>query len=248
MIGAASGAAGGFIGGAGNAWASGANFGSGLRSGLIGGGFGALGGAITGGIAAGIRFREQHIMFMRGNEQLGINGGDPVPATDQFLRDAQKAWYPDAPMDQINNFSVENVPATTQTNMNLEQARAATVATSNKSTGLITGRSSVYFNTNPNFSAFSDAKQLFYAMGHEFVHVSQYAALANQPVTLLTKSFRYMMDFGAYSYQHSLGSTNYGGYTSADVRQFMTSFPDWYSKLGYINFNWTYNHSFSYPF
>ncbi|WP_158602528.1 hypothetical protein [Proteiniphilum sp. X52] len=40
--------------------------------------------------------------------------------------------------------------------------------------GKFTGNSEVHFNGN---IAFSSAKQLFYSMGHEFIHVSQYAAL-----------------------------------------------------------------------
>jgi RHS repeat-associated protein len=101
LVGASGGFAGGFVGGAGNAWMGGASFGQGLQSGLIGGGYGALGGALIGGISGGIQYQRQISVFQKGCVDLVVNGGDPVPATDQFLSDAQKAWYKDAPMNNV---------------------------------------------------------------------------------------------------------------------------------------------------
>lgn len=40
---------------------------------------------------------------------LCVDAGDPVPATDQFLSDAQKVWFKDAPMNNVNKFTVEKV-------------------------------------------------------------------------------------------------------------------------------------------
>jgi hypothetical protein len=122
ISGAASGFSSGFISGAGNAWMSGSSFGRGLQSGFISGGFGALGGAVIGGAVSGIRYQKQYFSFRKGCLELGVNGGDPVPTTDQFLSDAQKAWFKDAPMDKVKAFSVENVPASAQNAMDAREA------------------------------------------------------------------------------------------------------------------------------
>ncbi len=118
LVGASGGFAGGFVGGAGNAWMGGATFGQGLQAGLVGGGYGALGGVLIGGISGGIQYQRQISVFQKGCVDLGVNGGDPVPAIDQFLSDAQKAWYKDAPMNNVKAFTVENVLINTQMNPN----------------------------------------------------------------------------------------------------------------------------------
>ena len=88
----------------------GARFEHGLQVGLVSGAYGALGGALIGGISGGIQYQRQFSVFQKGCVELGVNGGDPVPATDQFLSDAQKVWYKDAPMGNVKTFTVENVP------------------------------------------------------------------------------------------------------------------------------------------
>lgn len=247
LVGASGGFAGGFVGGAGNTWMGGASFGQGLQAGLIGGGYGALGGALIGGVSGGIQYQRQISVFQKGCVDLGVNGGDPVPATDQFLSDAQKAWYKDAPMNNVKAFTVENVPEshlTGKSGLITNNAPAKTVPLSvNK---VFTGNSNVYFNKN---LAFSSAKQLFFTMGHEFVHVSQVAALAGQSTSLLSQpGFIDLLDFHAYSYQHSLGGLQLNSFTRDVVRGLATQYPTYFNTLGYTNFGWTSLASFVYPF
>ncbi|GAB1403565.1 hypothetical protein MASR1M74_07430 [Lentimicrobium sp.] len=252
-VGAAGGFAGGFVGGAGNAWAGGASFGQGLEQGLIGGGIGALGGAIIGGIAGGVQYNRQMTLFQQGCETLGVEGGDAVPATDKFLSDAQQSWYKDAPMDKVGKFTTENVPAELQ--LKMDQAGAPGATRYLQRGGVLTGRSNVYFNKN---LAFSSAKQLYFTMGHELVHVSQYAALAGQPTSILRQSFVYngqtvrfnhdLMEFHAYSYQNSLGGTQLNSFPPDLVRAMAKQWPSYFNMLGYTNFGWTGTTSYIYPF
>ncbi len=247
LVGASGGFAGGFVGGAGNAWMGGASFGQGLQSGLIGGVYGALGGALIGGISGGIQYQRQISVFQKGCADLGVNGGDPVPATDQFLSDAQKVWYKDAPTNNVKAFTVENVPEshlTGKSGLITKNAPAKTVPLSvNK---VLTGNSNVYFNKN---LAFSSAKQLFFTMGHEFVHVSQFAALAGQSTRLLYQpGFIDLLEFHAYSYQHSLGDLQLNSFTPDVVRGLVTQYPTYFNTLSYMNFGWTSLASFVYPF
>jgi RHS repeat-associated protein len=243
ITGAAGGFAGGFVGGAGNAWMGGANFGQGILSGLNAGAYSAAGGAILGGVSGGIQYKKQIYIFQQGNKQLGINGTDPVPAKDVFLSDAQKAWYKDAPMESIKNFTVENVPDNAFSGKN-SNAIASTRPLSQA--GKLTGMSNVYFN---KALAFNSAKELFFAMGHEFVHVSQFAALAGSPVSLVANpDFRALLDFHAYNYQHTLGGSSLSSYTNEDLTRWLKDFPEFLESMNYITFKWTLNHSFKYPF
>jgi RHS repeat-associated protein len=244
VSGAAGGVASGFVAGSGNAWMGGAGFGQGLQSGLIGGGIGVVSGALIGGTIGAIQHQRQVYAFQKGNAELGINGGDPVPATDQFLSDAQKAWFKDAPMDKVKVFTVEKVPKNVQNEMDKIGATAATKYL--HKSGTLTGNSNVYFNKN---LAFTSAKQLFFTMEHEFVHVSQYAYLGSIGATSETVKAPLvieMLDFHAYSYEWSLGSTNSGGFIQADILSFKNS--SLFNPLNYINFSWNFNHSFIFPF
>jgi hypothetical protein len=253
LIGASGGFAGGFVGGAGNAWFNGANFRDGLNSGLISGGFGALGGALFGGLSGGIQYQRQISVFQKGCVDLGVNAGDPVPATDQFLSDAQKAWFKDAPMNNVNTFTVEKVPADLQ--LMMDQAGAAGATRYLQRGGVLTGNSNVYFNRN---LAFSSAKQLYFTMGHELVHVSQYAALAGQYTSILRQSFIYngqtisfthdMMEFHAYSFQHSVGGTQLNSFPPDLVSEMAKQWPGYFKMLGYTNFGWTNTTHYKYPF
>lgn len=241
LIGTSGGFAGGFVGGAGNTWMNGADFGQGLGVGLIGGGYGALGGALIGGISGGILYQRQISVFQKGNAVLEIDGGKPVPVTDQFLSDAQKVWYKNAPMDKVKAFTVENVPDNVFVG---EGADAAGATRAISRGGILTGRSNVYFNKD---LAFSSAKQLFFTMGHEFVHVSQFAALAGQSASILTPDFISMLEFHAYGYQNSLGGLQLSSFTRDDVTRWATTYSQ-FNAMNYINFPWTFNHSFIYPF
>ena len=249
MTGVAGGFAGGFTAGAGGAWLSGAGFEEGLSAGITGGMYGGAIGGVIGGISGGIQYQKQISAFQKGNAILGIENGNPVPATDQFLSSSQKVWYKDAPMDKVRAFTVENVPESHLTGRNgliTNKAPAKTVPFSvNKGIDrILSGYSNVYFN---KALAFSSAKQLFFAMGHEFIHVSQFAALAGQSASILTPDFITMLEFHAYSYQNSLGGVQFNSFTRDEIIRWSTAYPQ-FNSMGYLNFPWTFNHSFVYPF
>ena len=242
VVGACGGFAGGFVSSVGNSWVNGAGFVQGLQAGLIGGGQGALCGAFVGGITGGFRYQKQIHVFQKGCVDLGINGVEPVPVTDCFLSEAQQVWYKDAPIDLLDAFSVEDVPHNYQMDMDAIGAPGITVPTIDNN--IIKGKSSVYFNKN---LAFSSAKQLFFTMGHEFVHVSQFGALANNASKLLTSDFLDMLDYHAYSYQNALGGLHLNSYTREQIMSWSRSYSQFYN-MNYICFPWTSNHSFIYPF
>ncbi|HOK36256.1 MAG TPA: hypothetical protein PK642_02590 [Paludibacteraceae bacterium] len=123
-------------------------------------------------------------------------------------------------------------------------APGATVPTTYVTSGKLTGMSNVYFNKN---LAFSSAKQLFFTMGHEFVHVSQFAALAGQRASILTQDFIDMLDFHAYSYQNSIGGLQLNSYTREEILHWSTTYSQ-FNSMNYINFPWSFNHSYIYPF
>jgi RHS repeat-associated protein len=251
-VGAAAGFTGGFVGGSGNAWGfQNASFKNGLKAGLIGGGWGALGGAVIGGVTGGLQYNKQMALFHKGNDVLGVNAGDAVPQTDAFLNDAQSAWYPDAPREYVDAFSTENLSADAIAHFKANPT-ADGITIPKAANGLLTGRSDVFFNSN----AFSSAKQLFFTMGHEFIHVSQFAYLGSigTSVNLInTTSFRDMMEFHAYNYQSTLMAdevrgTNMNSFTNSYVRQLATQYQSYFPMLGHNNFGWTKNVLYCYPF
>jgi hypothetical protein len=218
---------------------------------------GALTGAIAGGLWGTLTSLSQRnyqiSVFRKGAVELGVNGEDAVPATDQFLSDAQKAWYKNAPMDKIKVFTVENVPEnhlTGESGLITNNAPAKTVplSTLKGTTRFLTGYSNVYFNKN---LAFNSAKQLFFTMGHEFVHVSQFAYLGSIGAAssiLKQPGFIDMLEFHAYSYQHLLGGTHLSSFTPDMVRTLSTQYPNYFNALGYLNFGWTSSANYIYPY
>jgi len=198
----------------------------------------------------GLRDRRQDLIFKRGLEKLEINAGDPVPATDEFLSQAQKAWYRKAPMDKIpDNFTTERVPLDIQISMDRNNAPASTrpIWSDIGKNKTFSGYSDVFFNKN---LAFTDAKTLFHTMGHEFVHVSQIAALAGECASLWTSSFRAMLDFHAYQFQSTLPPERVGlnSFTQAEMRSWRNTYSRFFQPMGWTNFPWTFHHSFRYPF
>ncbi|WP_293734171.1 RHS repeat-associated core domain-containing protein [uncultured Parabacteroides sp.] len=203
LSGMAGGFSSGFVGCAGNAWLSGAGFGAGLKAGLISGGISAAIGGVIGGLQGMYNQNKGLETYRQGCSELNISEKDNLPISDEFLKKAQGAWFKDAPMENVKKFTVENVPDHIQQSMVDNKAGARTLALKSKITGKYTGMSNVYFNKD---IAFISAKQLYYTMGHEFVHVSQYAALAGEVAkTFENKLFGSLIEFHAYSYESILG-------------------------------------------
>ena len=134
---------------------------------------------------------------------------DPIAATDANLLELQQLWYPDAPMDHIVNFSVENVSSSVlEIFENNPLALAQTAPQFAKTSLKLTGKSSVYFSKR----AFSSKFNLFITMGHEFVHVCNYIYAAEMGLTkdkvAQGTPFYEFTEFLAYSYQNEYTNSN----------------------------------------
>lgn len=203
-----------------------------LQDGLIG--------AVVGGVIGGIQGQKAQNKLYNGCKKMGVSPNDPVPATDDFLKKAQKEWFPDAPIDKVKSFTVENTSEFAKKVFSADPTPFA-ITTPKSINGILTGNSAVYFNSN---TAFTSAKTLFLTMGHEFVHVSQYAALVGNNVSIFnSQNFSDMLEYHAYNFQHNvLGDVN--GLNNV-VNEYQGL--QFYNLTNYTNFNWTNNVNFSYP-
>jgi hypothetical protein len=246
VAGAAGGAAGGLVGGSFSAWSYGASFGDGLATGCISAGIGGFCGAILGGIGGGLKYRSSMQRFAKGNKVLDVTADESVPQTVEFVKVAQKAWYPDAPMDKVKEIAIETLGAD-------QNGATSPFTASHYEKGILiekalTGNSKLIFDPK----AFASARQLFFTMGHEFIHVSQYAVLAGMSYgeysKLVGDGLKVAMDFYAYQFEGSLRGTSlqFGG--NAIKNSFALIHPDYFSKLANTNFGWTYTASFNYTF
>jgi RHS repeat-associated protein len=211
-----------------------------------------LGGAVIGGVigsvAGGIQGAHNGKKFYSACDKMGINPNEPVPATDDFLRQAQENWFPDAPMDKLKAFTVEN-PTASITEFFAKNPSKYAITDGISIKNKLTGNSRMYFNPN---TAFSSAKTLYLAMGHEFVHVSQYASLIGRSFDLIKDNeFRDgLMEYYAYGYQHDVLKDEFVGtmFTPDVVGGYMKQFGDDFYSMNYRNFSWATNTSFIYPF
>lgn len=240
ISGAVGGFSSGFVSGAGNAWMQGANLGQGLVSGLKAGGKSALIGGALSGAVGGIQYGKSITLFKKGCSKLGVDSSDAIPdnmQNDVFLKQAQETWYPDAPMDKVDAFSVEHVPADKMNNLIKNKAMASTSPLSKG--GVLTGRSVVYFNKN---ICFTSAKELFFSMGHELVHVSQFSYLGSIGYSVSdfnANGLAAIMDHWAYNYEAFLkGETITHGLQSN-----LTLF----NEMDYMSFNWINNYHYQFP-
>lgn len=176
--------------------------------------------------------------------EFGVNEGDPIDVTDQWLSDAQNALFKVAPMDYAKVFTVENVPDDVHLVMDINGASASAKTTSYAISGELAGKFFVYFNRN---LAFSGAKQLFFTVGYELLHVSQYAGLAGQHRSVLTQNFFDMLDYLAYSFENSLGGLGLNSFTKDKISGWARLY-SLFSSMNYLNFSWTSKASCIYPF
>ena len=239
LSGAVGGAIGGAIAGGGNALLCGGDLANGVGKGAL---FGALSGALLGGICSGVQHHKLNACYAKGCKTLGIEKGSSIEPTDVMLKKAQEAWYPDAPMEYVKKFTVENVPDKVLEGLLKETAFGQTVPDRIDGTNLMSGYSDVYFNPE----AFKNAKYLFYTMGHEFVHVSQINAMMG------SSSFNVkIMDYWAYDFQNSIGGGDMIGPATRIELQLnrfsLYGLPD-VDKLNWTHFSWVNNVNFVYPF
>ena len=200
---------------------------------------GVCNGLISSGLNHAMHLVAEGGVFAKGCLALGISPTEPIPEelqNDAFLKKAQEEWYPDAPMDKVKEFTVEKVSETTQANMDAIQAPAQTNGMYGKNSDVFTGFSKMYFNKN---FCFRNAFELFKTMGHEFVHVSQYAYLGQIGYThteFMKKNVLSTMDNWAYNYELYLCGNQILHGLSSSVPLF--------NELDYINFKWHSNHNF----
>ena len=259
ISGTASGFAGGLAGTSVTSWCTGASFGDGLLAGLKAG---AISGAICGGLGAlqgGLQYYQEYTVYKRGCYELGLERGEPIPCemiNDGFLAKARSVWYPDAPMESVDDYTVDKVTLDKMEEMTKHNQKASTTTTSKN--GILTGRSTVQFNRE---LAFSSPKQLYYTMGHEFIHVSQYAALqglSNKCLRFIYEldGYKYtsgdVLDYYAYSFEHQLGNSTIYSVPPEVMRAFSNDFSQPFSLINHMNFGWAQQSiktsRFVYPF
>ena len=180
-------------------------------------GIGLFAGYGSGGWNAGISGyfdNSRRIAFRRGVNAVELNGDDPLLATDDVLRKMQELWYPDAPMDNIIDFTVEHVPNLYTSYFDNEGSLALTRPEHVQNS--LTGKSSVYFSKR----AFVSARQLFITMGHEFVHVSNYSTAARLGFSYKeVNNQRYldMTEYWAYTYQREYTGSTMNSFEMSDL-------------------------------
>jgi RHS repeat-associated protein len=223
---------------------NGASFSQMTKAGLTGGLYGAVGAAAFEGVSSVIKYQRQMGVFRNGVKELGIDPAQPVPETDAFLDQAQQVWYKNAPIDKTANFTVEHVPEDIKYLMDDIPAGAYTEPVLKN--GVSTGQSNVYFNSGGYpYSPFQNARLLFNTMGHEFVHVSQYASLAGLSARQLRDPvFRGMLEYYGWQYDYHLD----GKVWTEDTSVMQQRFPTYFKSLNWRNFSWTSNAIFKYPF
>lgn len=83
--------------------------------------------------------------------------------------------------------------------------------------------------------------------GNDLVYVSQISALKGQ-TNVFINSLRNTMEFHAYNFQSRLGVGTTGNAFKGQLRDLMTSSGEWFNTLSSMNFPWTFNNNFKYPF
>ena len=171
-------------------------------------------------------------------KELGITPGQAIPKdkiTNEFIKKFQETFFPNAPMEYVKEFLVEGLDKDFFKVSGYDDDKYAYGRTKpGKIGGLFSGNSYVYFNND----VVLEPEALFYTMGHEFVHVSQYAALKGADIVLLNDlDFINTMEFFAYSWESSVG-----GISHMSPDKYLWECINYYSdlyNLNYINYKWT---------
>ncbi|MCL2311991.1 MAG: hypothetical protein FWC41_05825, partial [Firmicutes bacterium] len=199
------------------------------KGGFYGGLTGMGMGAFMGGISDVHNALNQRAILFSSAKELGVDPKKALPNSfknSKSLTKAKNLWFRDAP-DPI-----DHIVNSAKTNGNSAAAEAEV-----NIYGQLTGRGTIYYHQD---KAFTSIGKLFRTMGHELVHISQYAALAGEGYGMLfVPSFRNMLEHYAVNYELSLQGLPPidNGYNFSNVYPF-------YNQLNYESFSWTNNHSF----
>jgi len=179
MTGGAAGFSGGFITGAGNSWMGGANFGDGLVSGLRTGAIGGLTGGVIGGISGGITATRYGGNFWSGEgatfDALATHvAGDNIEIGEgmDYSNDYARKFSDDYFGKNINGLKELRADGTIP---NGYSTRGDVVL--NRAGQQVRG-STVYLGTGKRSNvllykaAFTSKEQLYFTMGHEYLHVA----------------------------------------------------------------------------
>jgi RHS repeat-associated protein len=181
--------------------------------------------------------------YLRKCEELGITPGKPIPKekqTNDFLKDFQEKFYPNAPMDDIYNFKVAGINKDDIFNKYPFGIGGRTRP--EQVDGILTGCSNVYFNDD---YVYNSPEHLYYTMGHELIHVSQIASLAGESYSLfLDNDFVSVIEFNASLWEHCWG--NYKQLHFVPTDHALERYNYLYYEINYIYFDWT--HSLIHPY
>ena len=189
--------------------------------------------------------------FQKLCEKHGIEPGKPIPKeklTGAFLKEFQELCFPDAPMDYVRKFVVDfDDTRFCSTNSEGEKVIHPGRTYNLSKNGFSTGKSYVYFNGNYEFN---NLEALFYAMGHELIHVSQNILSAGYPTDFLTnQAFIDVKEHWAYTWQTGAGDmfpysidtaslTTYSNYAHPLYPSIMVDYTD---MMNYRHFKWLQN-------
>jgi RHS repeat-associated protein len=168
--------------------------------------------------------------------ELGITPGMSIPKekqTDEFLKQFQETFFPDAPMEYVKKFVVEGLDKESEFLRGTTWNQAKTIP--DWENDMFSGYSSVYFNED---IVFKNPEDLFYAMGHELVHVGQIIELAGDPRQNWCEGLAYVMDVYAYSWMGIMGRPPKYWNTN---KQYTKEWQSHRSCLNYTNFPWLLN-------
>jgi hypothetical protein len=175
--------------------------------------------------------------FKKFCQELGLEPNKSIPdemKTDEFLKKFQETFFPDAPMEYVKKFVVENLDKEYYFH-NDDKLGGRTIPLLNH--GMLTGNSNVYFNDN---YVFNSPETLFYTMGHEFVHVSQFAELKGVERDIMSDpDFIMTLEYHANAWGLSVGcgiNRFYDSFESEMIQCYSNRY-----HLDYTYFNWTYN-------
>ena len=179
MTGGAAGFSGGFISGAGNAWLGGASFGDGLGAGIQTGLVGGFSGGVIGGISGGITAYRHNGQFWSGKgatfDALAtsvsgdiINIGEGMDYSNDYARQFSDDYF-GKNIGGLNELRADgSIPSGYSTRGDVvlnragQQVKGSTVY-------LGTGKGSNVFLYK---AAFTSNEQLYFTMGHEYLHVA----------------------------------------------------------------------------